>query len=56
MKNNTNDNRPYVGQTTRVFGVLCRVVRVYPMGTIDVEALDDSGRAWRVSGLAFINR
>lgn len=39
------------GSIVKVRGVWCVVVRVRPLGTIDVEAIDGSGRAWRVSGL-----
>ncbi len=39
-----------VGDTLTVRGVLCRVFRVRPFGTYDVEALDGSGLCWRVSG------
>lgn len=42
-----------VGQPVVVRGVQCRVTAVLPMGTIEVEAVDESGRCWRVSGLAF---
>lgn len=46
---------PQVGQPCKVYGVWCRIVKVHPLGTIDVEALDGS-RAWRVSGLGFVGR
>lgn len=42
---------PYrVGDFVTVYGVTCRIVRVWPLGTLDVETLDGS-RAWRVTGL-----
>lgn len=44
---------PKVGDHMTVHGVLCRVFRVRPAGTLDVEALDGSGRCWRVTGLMF---
>ena len=44
---------PYrIGQVCRVRGVWCRIIAIRPLGTIDVEAIDGSGRCWRVSGLA----
>lgn len=49
-------NEPRVGQIIRVYGVICAITVVRPLGTIDVEALDGSGRCWRVSGCAFTNR
>ena len=51
-----HQGRPQVGQITRVYGVLCAIIAVRPLGTIDVEALDGSGRCWRVSGLPFVGR
>lgn len=50
------DNRPRIGQLVRVRGVMCRIIAVHVFGTIDVEAMDDSGRCWRVSGLSYLNR
>lgn len=47
---------PKIGDITRVYGVLCAIIAVRPLGTIDVEALDGSGRCWRVSGLPFVGR
>lgn len=44
---------PKVGDRIVVRGVECRVYRILPFGTMDVEAMDGSGRRWRVSGLAF---
>jgi hypothetical protein len=41
-----------IGQFVTVYGVTCLVTAVRPLGTIDVEACDGSGRCWRVSGLA----
>lgn len=43
---------PVVGQLVVVRGVQCRIVKVRPMGTIDVVSLCGQ-YAWRVSGLAF---
>lgn len=48
--------RPRVGQFVQVYGVWCEIVKIRPFGTIDVKALDGSGRCWRVSGLAFLSR
>lgn len=42
---------PSVGQSCTVRGVACRITAVLPMGTVEVEAADGSGGAWRVSGL-----
>ncbi len=41
---------PHVGQTVAVCGVICRIIKVRPFGTIDVVSLDGS-LAWRISGL-----
>lgn len=43
---------PELGQIIRIRGLFCRIVRIRPFGTIDVESLDGS-RAFRVSGLAW---
>ncbi len=43
---------PKVGMLVTVRGVKCRIFKVRPFGTIDVESL--CGKyAWRVSGLNF---
>lgn len=39
-----------VGDRVQVYSVPCRVFRVRTAGTVDVEAIDGSGRRWRVSG------
>ena len=44
-------NGPRVGQLVQVRSVWCVITAVRPLGTIDVEAQDGSGRCWRVSGL-----
>ncbi len=43
-----------LGQVVTVYGVRCRIFKVHPFGTIDVEALDGS-KCWRVSGLGWVN-
>jgi hypothetical protein len=48
--------RPQPGQIVYLRGVECRIVRIRPAGTIDVEATDRSGRRWRVSGLPFVEK
>ncbi|KKL04367.1 hypothetical protein LCGC14_2616790 [marine sediment metagenome] len=42
-----------IGQLVRMPAAYpeCRIVKIRPLGTIDVEATDDSGRCWRLSGL-----
>jgi hypothetical protein len=45
--------RPEVGDIVTVRGIACEVVKVRPFGTVDVRALDGSGRSFRVSGLRF---
>jgi len=45
--------RPIIGQRCEVRGVPCQIIAVLPAGTVEVEALDGSGRCWRVSGLGF---
>lgn len=44
--------KPKIGQIVTVYGKKCRIFKVHPAGTIDVEALDGDG-AWRVTGLGF---
>ena len=43
------------GDIMVVRGVRCRVTRVLPLGTVDVEAVDRS-RAYRVTGLWMVGR
>lgn len=45
---------PVIGQLVTVRGIECRIIAIRPMGTVDVEATDGTGRCWRVSGLPFI--
>lgn len=45
--------RPKVGAVVVVRGIECRVIKVYPFGTMDVEAVDGS-RAYRVTGLGWL--
>jgi len=45
-----NNHGPQVGQVTKVRGVVCRISKVHPFGTIDVEEIDGL-RAWRITGL-----
>lgn len=45
-------NAPRIGQIVVVRGVTCRIVRILPLGTIDVESTCGQ-YAWRLSGLAF---
>ena len=40
-----------VGDVVTVYGTLCRVFKVHPFGTVDVEQIEGD-RAYRVSGLA----
>jgi hypothetical protein len=42
-----------IGAIVNVRGIECRIFRIRPAGTLDVEATDGSGRCWRLSGLAF---
>jgi hypothetical protein len=52
MTTKTTTPAPQLGNLVTIRGVACRIIAIRPFGTIDVEALDGSGRAWRVSGLA----
>lgn len=45
-------DRPAVGQTVTVRGLLCRIAKVHPAGTIDVHSIH-TDHAFRVSGLPF---
>jgi hypothetical protein len=47
------NERPKKGQTMIVRGVVCRIVKVYPFGTVDVVS-EDGHHAWRVTGLGFL--
>ena len=42
--------KPRVGQVVSVRGKRCRIFKVHPAGTIDVESLDGKS-AFRISGL-----
>jgi hypothetical protein len=48
----STNNTPKIGMLVTVRGVQCRIVKVLPMGTIDVVSLDGD-HAWRVTGLPF---
>lgn len=41
---------PKIGDIVIIYGQRCRVYRLHPLGTVDVESLD-SGRCYRLSGL-----
>jgi hypothetical protein len=45
--------QPEIGQLITVRGLQCRITRIHPLGTLDVEATDGSGRCFRLSGLSF---
>lgn len=42
---------PQCGQMINVRGVMCKIVKLRPLGTLDAQAPD--GRTFRVSGLPF---
>lgn len=42
--------KPSIGQPIDVHGIPCRIIRIHPLGTIDVKAID-SERYWRITGL-----
>lgn len=46
------NNKPTIGQTVTVYGMLCTIYRIHPFGTMDVEAPD--GRCFRVTGYGFL--
>jgi len=46
--------RPTVGQWMEVHGERCKIVKVLPAGTVDVES--PSGASYRVTGLGFPDR
>ena len=48
----TNSNPPQIGMLYKIHGIMCRIVKVYPAGTMDVVSLDGS-RSFRVTGLPF---
>lgn len=43
---------PKPGMTMTVRGIVCRIVKVLPAGTVEVVSLDGR-QAFRVSGLSF---
>jgi hypothetical protein len=43
-----------VGDVVVVYGKRCRVFKVRPMGTVDVEEIGGRG-AWRLSGLPLVD-
>jgi hypothetical protein len=45
-------NPPQIGQQITVRGITCKIVKIRPMGTLDVVSLCGS-YAFRVSGLTF---
>lgn len=46
------NKKPQVGQTMVVYGVLCRIFKIHPFGTVDVEEINGN-HAYRVTGLSF---
>lgn len=44
--------RPRVGQTIKVHGMLATIIKVHPFGTIDCQVTD--GRCFRVTGLGWV--
>jgi hypothetical protein len=42
--------KAHIGMIVAVYGVKCRIFRIHPLGTIDVEEINGP-RAWRLSGL-----
>ena len=49
---NMTDNKPLVGMTYQYNGQTCIIVKVYPFGTMDIEA--PNGNRFRVTGLSWI--
>lgn len=47
------NTKPTIGQTITVRGIQCKIIKVRPFGTIDVESLDGA-KHWRLSGLSFL--
>ncbi len=46
-------NYPKIGQHVTIRGVLCEIIKIRPLGAIDVAAVDiNDSRAFRVSGLS----
>lgn len=43
---------PHIGDLVTVRGVECRIFKIHPFGTIDVEEINGP-RAWRLTGLCF---
>jgi hypothetical protein len=55
IKTTSHIETPYVGQHVTVYGEDCEIIRVLPLGTIDVLSLDGK-KAWRIIGLTFLDR
>jgi len=49
---NKPTNKPSVGMTFIHCGQVCRIVKVYPFGTMDIKS--PSGRRFRVTGLGWL--
>ena len=51
-----NCERPNIGDLCTVRGLMCKVTKVFPFGTIEVISIDEhnTNKAYRVSGLAFL--
>lgn len=45
-------NKPQIGMIYIHAGKRCKITKVRPHGTIDIQALDGSG-SWRITGLWF---
>ncbi len=44
--------KPKIGQIIIVYGTQCRIFKIHPAGTIDVEQINGP-RAYRLTGLYF---
>lgn len=49
---NMTNEKPKIGQLITVRGISCRIVKIYPFGTLDVVEVNGS-RSFRVTGLSF---
>ena len=45
-------NKPTIGMTYQYNGQICTIVKVYPFGTMDIEA--PNGNRFRVTGLSWL--
>jgi len=51
-KNQSIYMKPKIGQLITVRGIVCRIAKIHPLGTLDVLEINGP-RAFRLTGLSF---